>query len=214
MTRGVYVAWLWVLGIALGLSVLVATLGAALRLEPPLEVDCAASPEPRSGHVRFDGCVIDATDAVLVERDGRPLAAVWIVPPEWPGNPVAWTLSETPAHVRWAREGPRMSDDERRRHQRRHAEELRALAPITGWLTSEDHPAAGARGATMRPTPRLSLDRPLEPLSVGGALASALLLGMLLMLVGRRRRWRRAQARWAHEAGLPEPGGERAPSAF
>ena len=181
MTRGTYMAWLWALGIALGVCVLVATLGTVLRLE---------------------GCVIDATDAVLDAK--RELAAVWIVPPDGAGPAVAWTYSSADAHIRWAR-ARQLDQDERRRYLARHREELQTRAPIQGWLVNGAFPRDGT-ARTVRPTPQLSLDRPLEPLSVGGALAAALLLFLLLGLVSKRRRWVAEQARWASERGLGAPG--------
>jgi hypothetical protein len=199
VTRGVYIAWLWVLGVALGLCVLAATLGTVLRLEGPTTVDCSDVEDAPSGHVRLEGCVVDATDAFLVDEE-RGLTAVWIVPPDWTGRPIAWTYSTAPAHVRWAR-ARQLDEDERRRYLDRHRDELRTQTPIQGWLRANAFPREGT-ARTVRPTPQLSLDRPLEPLSVGGSLAAALLLFLLLGLVNQRRRWLRAQARWAHDEGL------------
>lgn len=199
MTRGVYIAWLWVLGLALGLSILVATLGAALRLEGATSVDCAEVDGPLIGHVELRNCVVDATDAILVDSE-RGLTAVRIVPPDWTGRPIAWTYSEAPAHVRWAR-ARQLDREERRRYRERHEDELRTRTSVRGWLVPNRYPGREV-ARTVRPTPQLSLDRPLEPLSVGGALASALLLFLLLGLVSKRRRWLRAQARWAHREGL------------
>lgn len=206
MTRGVYVAWLWVLGIALGLCALAATLGAFLRLEGPTPIDCTETTDSLTGHVRFEGCMVDATEAFLVGSDAGERAAVWIVSPDWTGRPYAWTLSEVEAHLRWARERRTLDEDARRRYLDRHRDELRSAAPVAGWLVPDAHPADGMRGQTLRPAPRLSLDRPLEPLAVGGSLAAALLLVLLLALVARRRRWREAQDRWAHERGVAVPG--------
>ncbi len=210
MTRGVYVAWLWVLGVALGLCVLTATLGTVLRLEGPTTVSCADADASPSGHVRLEGCVVDATDAVLVDAE-KGIVAVWIVPPDWTGRPIAWTYSTAPAHVRWAH-ARRLDEEERRRYLDRHRPELRTETSIQGWIASRPFPRNGA-ARTVRPTPQLTLDRPLEPLSVGGTLGAALFLFLLLGLVNKRRRWLREQAKWAREHGYGVVGDE-APTGF
>lgn len=206
MTRGVYIAWLWVLGVALGLCALAATLGSLLRLEGPTAVDCASAPREISGHVSFEGCVVDATDATLFETPaGDERAVVWVVPAQWSGRPLAWMLSADEAHVRWARLRATTDEGERRRYLDRHRAELRIETPIGGWLAAEPPPTDARRHQTIRPAPRLGLERPLEPLSVGGSFAAALLLVLLVALVAHRRRWREEQARWAHARGVALP---------
>jgi len=213
MTRSVYVAWLWVLGVALGLCVLIATVGAGLRLEGATAIDCAAAPPDPAGHVHFEGCVVDATDAVLVSGPDGDRAAVWVAAPDWTKRPLAWTLSSAPEHVRWASLRASLDEGARRRYLDRHRSDLRSDADLEGWLATDPFPAQG-HARTIRPVPRLGLDRPLEPLSVGGSLAAALLLLLLVVLVSRRRSWREEQARWAHEHGVHDPARPASPRPF
>ncbi|MBO6941046.1 MAG: hypothetical protein JJ863_39085 [Deltaproteobacteria bacterium] len=213
MTRSAYVAWLWVLGIALAICALIATVGAGMRLEGPTTIDCTDAPADVAGHVRFEGCVVDATDAILVETADGDRAAVWVATPDWTKRPLAWAYSAAPEHVRWAHLRGEMDEGERRRYLDRHQSELRSSAELEGWLETDEFPAHGP-ARTIRPAPRLGLDRPLEPLSVGGSLAAALFLLLLVGLVTRRRRWREEQSRWAHDHGVHDPARPVSPRPF
>ncbi len=213
MTRSVYVAWVSVLGVALGICALIATVGAGMRLEGPTQVDCADAPAEPTGHVHFEGCVVDATDAVLISGPDGDHAAVWVATPDWTKRPLAWTYSADPAHVRWALLRERLDESARRRYLDRHQSDLRSATELEGWLATDQFPAHG-HARTIRPVPRLGLDRPLEPLSVGGSVAAALLLLLLVGLVTRRRRWREEQSHWAHEHGVHDPARPVSPRPF
>ena len=207
MTRGVYLAWMAVLLLAIAISSLPAAVGTWLRLQGAETVACADVAEGRApsirGHVRLRGCVIDRTEAIATDD----VAWVPLRSPTVPsGPPIAWVRRGGMGTLQWALHGRELSDEVRRRFQERHPEWTTVSIEVEGWARA---PEPGSRFDA----PLLSGERPLEPLAVGGGVAAGLFLALLLFLMRYRARHRERQLQWARETGVPTSRGD-APRTF